>query len=178
MSVNISGRQFAQSDLTTKIAAILWETGVNSTTVKLEITESVTMGDAERTIKVIHDLKKLGVRISIDDFGTGFSSLSYLRRFPIDTLKIDRSFVGGLDSNLENREIVRTIIGLGRNLGMDIVAEGTEKIGEVSCLKDLKCGYAQGYFFSRPMDHATADSLLATKPSFSLKLNEVALPGA
>jgi len=168
MSVNISGRQFAQSDLVAQLEKILLDTQVKPTSIKLEITESVTMGDAERTIKVIRELKKLGLRISIDDFGTGFSSLSYLRRFPIDTLKIDRSFVSNLDTNSESREIVRTIIALARTLGMDIVAEGTERLEEVSFLRNLGSDYAQGYFFSRPVDSEQADTLLAKNRVFDL----------
>jgi PAS domain S-box-containing protein len=168
MSVNISGRQFAQSDLVAQLEKILRDTQVEPTAIKLEITESVTMGDAERTIKVIKELKKLGLRISIDDFGTGFSSLSYLRRFPIDTLKIDRSFVTRLDTNSESREIVRTIIALARTLGMDIIAEGTERLEEVSFLRNLGSDYAQGYFFSRPVDSEQADTLLAKNRVFDL----------
>jgi EAL domain-containing protein (putative c-di-GMP-specific phosphodiesterase class I) len=168
MSVNISGRQFAQNDLVGKLEAILKETGVNPKAIKLEITESVTIGDPERTIKVIKELKKFGLRISIDDFGTGYSSLSYLRRFPIDTLKIDRSFVRNLATNSENREIVRTILGLARNLGMDVVAEGTETLEEVSYLKSLNCDFAQGYYFSRPVACDHADNLLSQKRIFEL----------
>jgi predicted signal transduction protein with EAL and GGDEF domain len=168
MSVNISGRQFAQSDLVAQLGEILRETEVEPTAIKLEITESVTMGDAERTIRVIKELKNLGLRISIDDFGTGFSSLSYLRRFPIDTLKIDRSFVSNLDTNSEKLEIVRTIIALARTLGMDIVGEGTERLEEVSFLKGLGCDFGQGYFFSRPVDHEQARALLAQHRIFDL----------
>jgi predicted signal transduction protein with EAL and GGDEF domain len=160
MSVNISARQFMQDDLVTQVEEILRESQVTPTAIKLEITESVTMGDAERTIKVVNELKKLGLGFSIDDFGTGYSSLSYLGRFPMDTLKIDRSFVSNLKSNPENREIIRTIIGLARNLGMDVVAEGTETAEEISYLKTLDCEFAQGYFFSKPVDSMAAHALL------------------
>jgi EAL domain-containing protein (putative c-di-GMP-specific phosphodiesterase class I) len=168
MSVNISARQFAQDDLVTQVAEILRETQVEPSTIKLEITESVTMGDAERTIRVVNELKKLGLRFSIDDFGTGYSSLSYLRRFPMDTLKIDRSFVSNLDKDPEKREIARTIVGLARNLGMDVVAEGTETLEEVSFLRTLDCEYAQGYYFSRPVDAQKADALVSEKRVFDL----------
>jgi PAS domain S-box-containing protein len=166
MSVNISARQFLQDDLVTQIETILQETQVEPTAINLEITESVTMGDAERTIRVVKELKKLGLRFSIDDFGTGYSSLSYLGRFPMDTLKIDRSFVSHLKSNPENREIIRTIIGLARNLGMDVVAEGTETLEEINYLRTLECEFAQGYFFSRPVDSAAAQALLDRNPNF------------
>jgi EAL domain-containing protein (putative c-di-GMP-specific phosphodiesterase class I) len=168
MSVNISARQFMQDDLVTRVAEVLRETEVEPAAIKLEITESVTMGDAERTIKVINELKKLGLRFSIDDFGTGYSSLSYLRRFPMDTLKIDRSFVSKLDGNPEKREIIRTIVGLARNLGMNVVAEGTETLEELSFLKTLDCEFVQGYFFSRPVDSEKAQALLSEHRIFDL----------
>ena len=121
---------------------------------------TVTMDNAERTIRVVKGLKNLGVRLSLDDFGTGYSSLSYLRRFPMDTLKIDRSFVQNLPSNPENLEIVRTIMSLARNLGMDVVAEGAETAEEVAYLKALDCDFGQGYFFSKPLNSEGADDLL------------------
>jgi len=168
MSVNISARQFVHDDLVKQVAEILRETKVEPAAIKLEITESVTMGDAARTIRVVNELKKLGLRFSIDDFGTGYSSLSYLRRFPMDTLKIDRSFVSNLDTNPEKREIVRTIVGLARNLGLDVVAEGTETLAEVNFLKTLDCEYAQGYYFSRPVDAEKATALVNEKRVFDL----------
>ncbi len=160
MSVNVSGRQFKQPDIVEQVEKIVRETQVDPAAIKLEVTETVTMDNAERTIRVVNGLKNLGVRLSIDDFGTGYSSLSYLRRFPIHTLKIDRSFVQNLPSNPENLEIVRTIIALARNLGMDVVAEGTETEDEVKQLKALECDFGQGYFFSRPVDSERADDLL------------------
>lgn len=160
MSVNVSARQFTQDDLVAQVERILRETQVDPATIKLEITESVAMSDAEKTIKVVNELKKLGLSLSIDDFGTGYSSLSYLRRFPMDTLKIDRSFVSGLKNNQENREIVCTVLALARNLGMDVVAEGAETLEEVNYLKTLDCEFAQGYFFSKPVDSICAQKLL------------------
>jgi EAL domain-containing protein (putative c-di-GMP-specific phosphodiesterase class I) len=160
MSVNVSGRQFKDPDFVEQVEKILRETQVDPTAIKLEITETITMDNAERTIRVVKGMKRLGVRFSIDDFGTGYSSLSYLRRFPMDTLKIDRSFVRNLASNPENLEIVRTIIGLARNLGMDVVAEGAETADEIEQLKALECDFSQGYFFSKPVDSEQADNLL------------------
>ena len=160
MSVNVSGRQFKHPDIVEQVEKILRETQVDPTAIKLEITETITMDNAERTIRVVKGMKRLGVRVSIDDFGTGYSSLSYLRRFPMDTLKIDRSFVQNLASNPENLEIVRTIIGLARNLGMDVVAEGAETADEIEQLKALECDFSQGYFFSKPVDSEQADNLL------------------
>jgi diguanylate cyclase (GGDEF)-like protein/PAS domain S-box-containing protein len=160
VSINISARQFAQSDFVSQVKRVLQETGVAPETVKLEITETVSMGDGERTIEVLRQLRELGVGISIDDFGTGYSSLNYLRRFPSDTLKIDRSFVIQMDSNPESREIVETIIALGHNLGMTIVAESTETEEQVDYLRGLDCEYGQGYFFAKPMPTATVEELL------------------
>ena len=118
------------------------------------------MSDAQRTIRVVKELKKLGLRFRIDDFGTGHSSsLSYLRRFPMDTLKIDRSFVSNLDSDPQKPEIARTIAGVARNLGMDVVAEGTQALVEVNYLKSLDGEFAQGYYFSRPVDAKQATAL-------------------
>ncbi len=160
MSVNVSGREFKQPDIVEQVQKVLRETQVDPTAIKLELTESVTMDNAERTIRVVKGLKNLGVRLSIDDFGTGYSSLSYLRRFPMDTLKIDRSFVQNLPSNPENLEIVRTIMSLARSLGMDVIAEGAETADEIEQLKALECDFGQGYFFSKPVDSEQADRLL------------------
>ncbi len=160
MSVNLSAKEFAQSDLIGQIAQILQETGVTPHCIRLELTETAAMENAERTRQLLLGLKHLGIRLSIDDFGTGYSSLSYLRRFPIDTLKIDRSFVSHLDDHEENREIVRTIMMLACNLGMEVIAEGAETSGEVGHLKDLNCEYVQGYFFCKPVDRATAQNIL------------------
>jgi PAS domain S-box-containing protein len=160
MSVNVSGRQFKQPDIVEQVEKILRETQVDPIAIELEITESVAMDNAERTIRIIKGLKNLGVRLSIDDFGTGYSSLSYLRRFPMDTLKIDRSFVQNLPSNPENLEIVRTIMSLARNLRMDVVAEGAETADEIAQLKALECDFGQGYFFSKPVDSQQADTLV------------------
>jgi EAL domain-containing protein (putative c-di-GMP-specific phosphodiesterase class I) len=120
----------------------------------LELTESVTMRDEERTTRILSELRKLGVRLCIDDFGTGYSSLSYLRRFALDILKIDRSFVSDMLINSESLEIVKTILSLGSNLGMKVIAEGVETPEQASQLRSLGCEFAQGYFFSKPLDSA------------------------
>jgi EAL domain-containing protein (putative c-di-GMP-specific phosphodiesterase class I) len=128
---------------------------------QLEIVETIAMGDAEKSGQVLAKLKALGVRLSIDDFGTGYSSLSRLRRIPVDTLKIDRAFISNMDSDPENREIVRVIIMLAHNLGLKVVAEGTETEQQVNLLKELNCEMTQGYFFSRPVDDQAMSKLLA-----------------
>ncbi len=130
----------------------------------LEIVETIAMGDAEKSGKVLSQLKGLGVHLSIDDFGTGYSSLSRLRRIPVDTLKIDRVFIMNMDSDPENREIVRVIITLAHNLGLKVVAEGAETEAHVKQLQQLNCEQAQGYFFSRPADEKAMTQLLAASP--------------
>jgi PAS domain S-box-containing protein len=161
MSVNITPKEFAHPDLAKEIGKCLAQTGVDPSCLQLEIVETIAMGDAEKSGRVLAELKALGVRLSIDDFGTGYSSLSRLRRIPVDTLKIDRAFISHMDSDPESREIVRTIIMLAHNLGLKVVAEGTETEEHVNLLKLLSCEMAQGYFFSRPADDQAMLKLLA-----------------
>jgi len=161
MSVNITAREFARPDLVSEIRKSLDQTGVDPGCLQLEIIETIAMGDAEKSGHVLAQLKALGVRLSIDDFGTGYSSLSRLRRIPVDTLKIDRAFISNMNSDPENREIVRAIIVLAHNLGLKVVAEGTEKEEQINLLKQLNCEMAQGYFFSRPADDQAMLKLLA-----------------
>ncbi|MEL6551950.1 MAG: EAL domain-containing protein [Cyanobacteria bacterium J06621_11] len=160
ISVNLSGRQFAQKDLVKQIARILQETQFNPPDLKLELTESVVMDDVEASIDVLLQLKSLGLQLGIDDFGTGYSSLSYLHRFPIDTLKVDRSFVMDMETPGGTAELVKTIIALGHNLGMNVVAEGIETHSQSQKLQDLQCEYGQGYLFSRPLPVGEASTLL------------------
>jgi len=161
MSVNMTSREFAQPDLTGEIRKSLDQTGIDPSCLQLEIIETIAMGDAEKSGHVLAQLKALGVRLSIDDFGTGYSSLSRLRRIPVDTLKIDRAFISNMDSDKENREIVRAIIVLAHNLGLKVVAEGTEKEEHTNLLKQFNCEMAQGYLFSRPADDQAMLKLLA-----------------
>lgn len=163
MSVNLSGKHFTQDDLVAQISDILAETGINPGHLKLELTESAVMENAERVILMLRELKKLGVQLSIDDFGTGYSSLSYLHRFPIDTLKVDRSFVSEMETGSENGEIVRTIVGLAKTLRMNVVAEGIESIHQIHQLQILGCEYGQGFLFSRPVPLAEAEKLIADR---------------
>jgi diguanylate cyclase (GGDEF)-like protein len=151
VSVNLSGRQIAQSDLITVVANVLSDTGLPPDRLVLEITESVLMADAEAAITVLRGLKSLGVRLSVDDFGTGYSSLSYLKKFPVDILKIDRSFIDGLGVEDDDSAIVQATINLAHSLGLTTVAEGTETPAQVRALTDLGCDKAQGYLFSRPL---------------------------
>jgi EAL domain-containing protein (putative c-di-GMP-specific phosphodiesterase class I) len=161
MSVNLSVRQFSQQDLVEKVRQILIETQLNPSHLKLEITESAVMENVGNATALLQNLRSLGVQLSMDDFGTGYSSLSYLHRFPIDTLKIDRSFVTHMTENDENAEIVRTIVGLAKNLGMDVVAEGVESQAQLEMLRQLGCEYGQGFLFSKPLAAENADSWVA-----------------
>ena len=170
MSVNLSGKQVAQPDLVGQIREILEETHVDAKHLKLEITESAVMENAEMAARLLNRLKALGVQLSIDDFGTGYSSLSYLHRFPVNTLKIDRSFVGRIGEAAENIEIVRTVISLAENMGMEVVAEGVETLSQLSQLRKLKCQYGQGYLFSRPVDAASVTSWISRKPHWQADL--------
>ncbi|MEP6902129.1 MAG: EAL domain-containing protein [Actinomycetota bacterium] len=163
MSVNLSGKHFSQPDIVEQIRLIIKETGVNPACLKLEITESAVMENAENTILMLKQLRSLGLRLSIDDFGTGYSSLSYLHRFPIDTLKIDRSFVSTMEDGTENGEIVRTIIALAKTLDLHVIAEGIETIHQLHQLRILGCEYGQGYLFSRPVPAEDAQAILDDK---------------
>jgi diguanylate cyclase (GGDEF)-like protein/PAS domain S-box-containing protein len=162
VSVNLSGRQFAQPNLVGEIDQALKETGLDPHRLRIEITESVVMENAVSAMAMIDQLRALEVKIDVDDFGTGYSSLSYLQRFDIDNLKIDRSFVSNIDGpGGENAEIVRTIVTLAHHLGMDAVAEGVETADQVALLKELGCLKVQGFLFSKPLTAAEADQLLA-----------------
>ncbi len=176
MSVNLSGRQFTQSDLCESIKSTLLKYDINPRSIKLEITESMMMEDVEDAIKMLQQLRGLGIELSIDDFGTGYSSLNYLRRFPISTLKIDRSFVSQMGGGEENEEIVKTIVMLAKNLNMDVIAEGIETEKQRLQLMALRCQYGQGYLFSRPLNPVDAAILLKDNRSFNLDMRELSLP--
>ena len=160
LSVNLSARQVSHPDLVERIRTVLAKSEINPHCLKLEITESVVMENAESATQMFKQLRALGVQLSIDDFGTGYSSLSYLHRFPVNYLKIDKSFVGRMTDGSHNGEIVRTIVTLARNLGLEVIAEGIETENQNLQLKSLGCDYGQGYLFSRPIDDAAVPMLL------------------
>ena len=160
MAVNLSPRQFAQPDLVASIAAVLEETGLPPAALELELTEGLFVDDVARAVALLHELKALGVALSIDDFGTGYSSLSYLRTFPIDVLKIDRSFVGQIDDDADQAAIVVSIIALAHNLQLKVIAEGVETAGQLAFLRAHDCDQVQGYHFSRPVPEAELYELL------------------
>ena len=161
VTVNISSKQFRQPDLVEVVRRVLEIFALPPSRLRLEITESVLMEDARGAVDKLARLKGLGVRLLVDDFGTGYSSLSYLQRFPIDGLKIDRSFISGGGDSRENTEIVRTIIVLARNLDLGVVAEGVETVEQLEALIELECGNAQGYLFARPVPGWEAARLIA-----------------
>ena len=161
VSVNLSVKQFNQPGLVENIARLLEEFQLPPRCLKLEITESVFSDNIEAAVGLLTQLRSLGVQLSIDDFGTGYSSLSYLQRFPIDTLKIDRSFVTQMMENEENLAIVRTIVALARNLGMDVVAEGVETEDQLMLLRKLECENGQGFLFSTPLGDGQVEQYIA-----------------
>ncbi len=163
ISINLSGKHFGHAEMVEQVRRIMVETTIKPATVKLEITDSAVMENAESAIALLKRLRSLGLQLSIDDFGTGYSSLSYLHRFPIDMLKVDRSFVGTMEDGTENGEIVRTVIALGKTLGLNIVAEGIETIHQLHQLRILGCEFGQGYLFSRPVPCDEAQVILDDK---------------
>ncbi|HVN80201.1 MAG TPA: EAL domain-containing protein [Terriglobia bacterium] len=162
ISVNLSTKQFLQPDLIEQIGGILFATGLPPSSLKLEITESMIMGDPYSAAATLSQIKALDIQLGIDDFGTGYSSLSYLHRFPVDTMKVDRSFVSQMELKEENKQIVGTIVALAHNLGLDVVAEGVETVEQLGQLKQLGCEYGQGYLFSKAVKREDAEQLLAS----------------
>ncbi len=159
VSVNVSGRQFAQGSVFDDVAESLQRHGVPAHLLELELTESLLMSDTDHTIATLHALKSLGVRLSVDDFGTGYSSLAYLRRLPIATLKIDRAFVKDVTTDPDDAAIALTIIRMAHTLKLDVVAEGVETAGQLEYLRRQHCDMMQGYHFSRPLPVAALDDL-------------------
>jgi EAL domain-containing protein (putative c-di-GMP-specific phosphodiesterase class I) len=161
MSVNLSARQFVQPDMVDHVDAILSETGMDPSMLELEITESVVMDQSEVGIRTLSRLRDMGVRLVLDDFGTGYSSLAYLKHLPLDTIKIDRSFVSGLDDDDANLPIVQAVIALAHGLGIDVVAEGIETVAQLDRLRALVCDRGQGYFYARPLPPDELTAMLA-----------------
>jgi EAL domain-containing protein (putative c-di-GMP-specific phosphodiesterase class I) len=150
MAVNLSARQFADPNLLEDIATVLRDTGMAPELLELEITESMVMSNIDRATKVLAAMSQMGVRLAIDDFGTGYSSLAQIKRFPIDTLKVDRSFIRDLMRNPEDRAITEVIIAMGKTLSLTIVAEGVETQEQETFLREHACDESQGYHFSKP----------------------------
>lgn len=176
IAVNLSGKHFGHPALVDQIKTVIAETGINPESLKLELTESAVMDNAETAILMLKQIKETGVKVSIDDFGTGYSSLSYLHRFPIDLLKVDRSFVSAMEENTENGEIVRTVIALAKALKLKVVAEGIESIHQFHQLRILGCEYGQGYLFSKPLPVADIERLLADNNRWQNILPATSMP--
>ena len=160
VAVNLSPQQFYRDDIVATVESVLSTTGLDAKWLELELTESLTLDDTEATIQIMSDLKSLGVSLSLDDFGTGWSSLSYLRRFHLDRIKIDRSFLRDIASQPAAEAIVRTIITLGRNLGLTCIAEGVETRQQLDYLQKQKCGEIQGFFYSPALPAGDCEALL------------------
>ena len=160
MAVNLSARQFADEDLVKDIAAALESSGMKPELLELELTEDYVIENAERAGKVLAEIKKMGVRLAIDDFGVGYSSLMHLKRFPIDTLKVDRSFIRDLPQNTEDKALTEAIIAMGKSLNLTVVAEGVETQEQQTFLRDHACDEMQGFFFSRPIPSGEFAELL------------------
>jgi EAL domain-containing protein (putative c-di-GMP-specific phosphodiesterase class I) len=161
MSINVSVKQLQQPAFADEVRDVLVETGVDPARIILEITESIMVENAPVMLERLRALKQLGVRLAIDDFGTGYSSLSYLREFPLDLLKIDKSFIDDVGAMSGERELTRAIIELGKTLDLELVAEGIERGDQVSRLTSLECDLGQGFYFARPLDAAAVDQLLS-----------------
>jgi diguanylate cyclase (GGDEF)-like protein/PAS domain S-box-containing protein len=165
VGVNLSGRQLQAPGLVEMVADVLATSGLAGSALKLELTESVVMESTATTIEMLTRLKALGVRLAIDDFGTGYSSLAYLKRFPVDVLKIDRSFVAGLGRDPHDTAIVQGVIAMAQGLGMTVTAEGVETAEQVACLKRLGCDLAQGYFYAQPLAPECLGEMLTVRCS-------------
>lgn len=165
VSVNFSGKQFLQPNVVEQICLTLKETGLDASSLGLEITESALMENVESASTTLNQLRSQGVNLFLDDFGTGYSSLSHLHRFPFNTLKIDRSFISRMGEDGENAEIVRTIVALAHNLSMSVTAEGVETATQLAQLSAFKCEYGQGYLFSKPLSFEAGGTLIKTQSS-------------
>jgi EAL domain-containing protein (putative c-di-GMP-specific phosphodiesterase class I) len=164
VSVNVSGRQLAEADLAEQVRECLERAALSASALRLEVTETFLVADPEKALSILTRLRSMGVGLKLDDFGSGYSSLDYLQRFPFDTIKIDRSFVARLTSSHESAAIVRAIAGLSRSLNMSVVAEGIENREQLEKLKEMGCQLGQGYLFSKPLDLARLKEFLTRWP--------------
>jgi EAL domain-containing protein (putative c-di-GMP-specific phosphodiesterase class I) len=175
VSVNVSARQLDDKNLFEDVQGALADSGLKSTSLTLEITETALMRDADSTAQQLRKLKALGVRIAIDDFGTGYSSLAYLSQFPVDVLKIDRTFITGLSDSADSRALAHTLIQLGKTLGLEALAEGIEEQAQLEILKHEQCELGQGFLFARPL--TVEDFQLYLRQSHAPPVAQAALAG-
>ncbi|HEY9297203.1 MAG TPA: EAL domain-containing protein, partial [Phormidium sp.] len=169
IAVNLSARQFQQKDLVKTIAKVLYETGLEPEYLEIEITETIAIQDIDFTISVLHSLRSMGIHISMDDFGTGYSSLWSLKRFPLDKLKIDRSFIHDFLGTPKDAAIITAIIDLGHALDLKLIAEGVETAEQLKFLRSINCDAIQGYFFSPPVTAKAATEILKNQTKTLLK---------
>jgi len=167
VGVNLSSRQFQAPGLVAEVAEVLRITGLSPRCLRLEVTESLLMDKHPNVAQTMTELRAMGVRIDLDDFGTGYSSLSYLHQFPIDTLKIDRSFIQRIGATDDALEIVNTILALANSLDMEVVAEGVETQQQLDVLRKMHCAYAQGYHLSRPVAAPQFETLVGTRRTWA-----------
>ena len=177
VTVNLSSKEFMEANLIDQVIEILQDTGVDPHALKIEITESIVMENLGNATVLLQQLRALGIELVIDDFGTGYSSLSYLHRLPISSLKIDKSFVKGMVEKREHAEIAKTIVTLAKSLGIRVVAEGVETLEQLVALRRLKCDAGQGFFFSKPAEVETAETLLAFKNQWQTTITSLELHG-
>lgn len=170
VSVNLTSKQFSQNDLAERIQGVLFETGLAPGSLHIEITENVVMHHADSVDATLARIRDQGVHLALDDFGTGYSSLASLRHLPLQSLKIDRSFVSALSGKHTSMEIVRTIVDLAHNLDMEVVAEGVEEADQMSSLLELGCDFGQGYLFARPMEPAAVEEMLEAQSEGEIRL--------
>jgi EAL domain-containing protein (putative c-di-GMP-specific phosphodiesterase class I) len=160
MAVNVSARQLDDDDFVRHVRSALTASGLDAGALTLEITETTLMRNAQATARRLSAVKELGVRVAIDDFGTGYSSLAHLQRFPVDALKIDRSFISRLTENREGETLIHTLVQLGKALSIETLAEGIEQQQELSILRSENCDSGQGFLFARPLDVGATEAFL------------------
>jgi diguanylate cyclase (GGDEF)-like protein len=173
MAVNLSARQLQRPEIVDEVADILMTTGLEPSALILEITESVMMRDVELSLERLSELKQLGIKLAVDDFGTGYSSLNYIQRFPVDILKVDKSFIDAFNEDARKSALTATIIKLAEDLELRPVAEGIERADQLEKLLDLHCDLGQGFYFAQPMAPAAIDELLAARASLADRESEV-----
>jgi EAL domain-containing protein (putative c-di-GMP-specific phosphodiesterase class I) len=161
VNVNISSKEFAQPNLPGKVEVVLQKSGLSPKNLRLEITEGVLINNYSRAIEVFNELRDKGIQLQIDDFGTGYSALGYLRRFPVDTIKIDKSFIDDIGKSRRGVGIVRAIVAMAHELGMETIAEGIETGEQLSELISLSCAFGQGFLLSKPLDRRSTERILA-----------------
>ena len=176
--MNFSAAQLRHDTVVQDVAVVIDDTGIDPACVQVEVTEHVLLDDEDVAVRQIAALRDLGVKIVIDDFGTGYSSLAYLRRFPVDLLKVDRSFVSGVNGGTGDAAIVRGVIDLAHRLGLTAVAEGVESADQVATLRDLGCERAQGFLLGRPATGPTQTAFLAAQATPGRRSGPTTLPGA